>query len=99
MCAVLACHEWEIYSCPLQDVQYASAKREIAKFNGELTVFRLRKQPYWQVRDRALGWGTYAHDVRVEVLSGTDHRELFREPHVGELAERIQACLSSPPGE
>lgn len=68
---------------------------ECAKFGGVVTVFRIRKQPFWRVRDPGLGWSREAESVRVVWLSGDDHHAILREPHVKDLARVLQDSLNA----
>jgi thioesterase domain-containing protein len=65
-----------------------------AVFDGKITVFRVRKQPYWRIRDDQLGWGKWAQGgVEVHEVPG-EHLTLLREPHVQVLAAKLQDCLA-----
>lgn len=62
-------------------------------FDGKITVFRARRQPYWRVRDFQLGWGPWAAGgVEVHVVNG-EHQMLLREPYVRVVAEGLRACM------
>jgi thioesterase domain-containing protein len=62
-------------------------------FVGTITVFRVRKQAYWRVRDEQLGWGRWARDgVEVHVIPGR-HDTILREPNVQVLAKLLDECL------
>ena len=67
------------------------------KIRAKVTVFRIRKQPYWRIRDAGLGWGAAAEEVSVVMLPGDDHNAMLREPRVRELAGRVQECLDERP--
>jgi amino acid adenylation domain-containing protein len=61
---------------------------------GKITVFRVRSQPYWRLRDTQLGWGKWtAAGVESIVVPGR-HGTILREPHVGALAEELIRCLA-----
>lgn len=63
------------------------------RYNGTITVLRVRRQPSYRVRDRALGWGAWCAEVRVHDVPG-DHATLLREPHVAAVARTLAACLA-----
>ena len=69
------------------------------RFSGDLTVYRIQRQPYYRIRDDALGWGQRVHGrVEVEYIPG-DHPTILRDPNVQILAQnlrkRIQAVKES----
>ncbi|MEM9799198.1 MAG: condensation domain-containing protein [Planctomycetota bacterium] len=63
------------------------------KFSGKVTVFRIRRQPYFRVRDEDLGWSRHADRVEVvhletdAQLSGLRDRREWRESHLDILRE------------
>lgn len=57
-------------------------------------VYRTQRQQYWRVRDRALGWGLHVADVRVVDVSGEGQSTILREPHVRDIAAKIDAALA-----
>jgi amino acid adenylation domain-containing protein len=58
-----------------------------------ITVFRIREQPYWRVRDEQLCWGTWTKSgVDVHYIPGR-HDTILREPNVRILAEELGRCL------
>jgi aspartate racemase len=64
------------------------------QFAGKIVVFRVPQQPYWRIRDKALGWGAWASGgVEVHDITG-HHRTFLREPHVQVLAEKLQKCIA-----
>ena len=66
------------------------------QFDGRITVFRRPVQPFRRVEDDELGWGQFAHTVEVRQLAcmENDYTAILREPHVRDLAERIEECLA-----
>jgi amino acid adenylation domain-containing protein len=65
------------------------------QFGGKIVVFRVPKQPYWRIRDKAMGWGAWARGgVEVHEITG-HHGTFLREPHVQVLAEKLQKCIAS----
>jgi thioesterase domain-containing protein len=63
-------------------------------FDGRITVFRVRRQPLWRVRDYHLGWkARAAKGVDVHEIPGK-HHTIMREPHVQALAARLAECIS-----
>ncbi len=64
------------------------------KVRCDITVFRVKKQPYWRIRDQRLGWGTRSEgEVEAHMIAG-DHDTFMREEHVAVLAEKLEACIA-----
>ena len=64
-----------------------------ARFGGEITVLRARRQAYYRVRDPMLGWGTRTDGpVRVLPFPG-DHESMLRAPNVDAVAALLARCL------
>ena len=58
-----------------------------------IAVLRVEKQPYWRIRDDALGWRSRTRGVvTVHILPG-DHHTLARAPHVESWARVMTAYL------
>jgi thioesterase domain-containing protein len=69
------------------------------RFSGDLTVYRIQSQPYYRIRNEALGWDQRVEGrVDVEYIPGA-HATVLREPNVKVLArnlrERIAAVKNS----
>jgi amino acid adenylation domain-containing protein len=63
------------------------------KFGGTITVFKLRKQPYYYVRDPLMGWGIRTRaGVETREISGK-HTLILREPDVQSLAKELRAVI------
>jgi amino acid adenylation domain-containing protein len=63
------------------------------KVRCDITVFRVKKQPYWRIRDDRLGWGPRSEgEVEAHVIAG-DHDTFMREEHVAVLADKLEACI------
>jgi len=66
-------------------------------FNGCITVFRVKKQPFNRIRDEALGWAKLAlAGVHIHTVPGK-HDNILQEPHVRVLAEKLSGCLVEGP--
>jgi amino acid adenylation domain-containing protein len=66
---------------------------EPPKFGGQITVFKIPKQPFYYVRDPLMGWGKRTNG-KVEIqLVEANHLFMLREPHVQGLAARLSTCL------
>ncbi|MFO0760704.1 MAG: amino acid adenylation domain-containing protein [Byssovorax sp.] len=64
------------------------------KVNCDITVFRVKKQPYWRIRDERLGWGPRSNgEVTVHMIAG-DHQTFMREEHVQTLVDKLEACIA-----
>ncbi|HEX6719581.1 MAG TPA: amino acid adenylation domain-containing protein [Pyrinomonadaceae bacterium] len=64
-------------------------------YSGRLTVYRIQRQPYYRIRDEALGWRKRVRGgVDVEYVPG-GHSTILRDPNAQVMArnlrERIQA--------
>ena len=80
---------------------------ETRRYRGPVTLLRIREQPYWRIRDDALGWRRHADDVRIvhmgpyQQKSGAAdgltrheiHLGLLREPGVRDTARAIMDAL------
>jgi thioesterase domain-containing protein/acyl carrier protein len=63
------------------------------KCSGRITVFKVRKQPYFYVPDPLLGWGTRTTGkVEIHIIDAK-HLHLLREPYVRVLARELAQCL------
>jgi amino acid adenylation domain-containing protein len=63
------------------------------RYEGEITVFRVKQQELYRVSRRDLGWGDWAtFGARVHDVPG-DHRTILREPNVIEVAEILHEQL------
>lgn len=77
-------------------------------FPGTVTLFRIRQQPYWRVRERSLGWERHAASVQVVDLEDFRadqaprkgrgrheiHLDMLREPDVQRTARAIESVLA-----
>lgn len=92
-----------------QELDWPERYRDVAKYSGRVTVFRIHKQPYFRIRDRELGWGQHAETVDVVYLDTREqadadrrhwmepHLELLREPRVKDTAAAVSGCLRRIP--
>lgn len=80
----------------LDEVGWARPGLVVPRFDGTLTIYRIRRSQVGRVRDDAMGWGRFATGTDVEVLPGDDHHAILREPGVRELARRIGDALVEP---
>jgi len=78
----------------IESVGWTWKEKAAPKYDGEITVFRIRRQPYWRVRDPALGWGKQAESISIRNLPGSDHNAILRESQIKPLVESLQDCLS-----
>jgi len=77
----------------IEDVGWATNDRDAPKFQGIVTVLRIRKQAWWRIRDNGLGWGLHAREVNVVTLPGDDHLAIMRNPIVGILAQELEQIM------
>ncbi len=64
------------------------------KYPATAVVFRIKKQQYWRVPNRVLGWGKQIKQVTSINLPGDDHDSILREPNVQVMAEKLRNILS-----
>ncbi|APR75434.1 Siderophore biosynthesis non-ribosomal peptide synthetase [Minicystis rosea] len=65
------------------------------RYGGRITVLRVRRQPYFRLRDPSLGWASRStYPVDIHLVPG-DHANLLRPPHVAALACALGACLAA----
>jgi amino acid adenylation domain-containing protein len=58
-----------------------------------ITVFRVKTQPYWRIRDEYLGWRSRTTGgVELHWVQG-DHVTFLREPHVESLGKQLAGVL------
>ncbi len=74
-------------------IGWAHRRVAASKYPGTLTVFRTRRQRYWRIRDRYLGWRAEAEQVQLKLLPGRRGKDLLREPFIREFAAAIEACI------
>ena len=64
-----------------------------SKVTCPITVFRVKEQPYWRIRDEHLGWrDRTTQGVQVHLVPG-DHLTFLRDPHVKALGRALDSCL------
>lgn len=85
----------DLYDPWIEDVGWTGKRGNVEKFAGAVTVFRIRKQQFWRIRDKGLGWGMFAGRVEVQQVSGSTHNGILREPGVREVAHRVDEHLRS----
>jgi amino acid adenylation domain-containing protein len=63
------------------------------RFRAPVILFKRPKQPFFYVKDPQMGWGGRT-ESGVEIYEiDFDHFHLLREPQVGELGEKLAACI------
>ena len=68
------------------------------RYRGTITLFRVRRQDWWRVREATLGWGLEAERVEVVNMGDGEHESLLREPQVRDIAARITRHLGEHEG-
>ena len=64
-------------------------------FPGRISVFRLRRQYFWRVRDESLGWKSRAAlGVTLHEIPGK-HHTILREPNVPVLAAKLANAIAA----
>jgi aspartate racemase len=62
--------------------------------DAPITVFRVKKQPPWRIKDERLGWGDRTRGgVDLHHVDGV-HADFMRPPHVAVLARELNIALS-----
>jgi thioesterase domain-containing protein len=65
------------------------------KYSGKVTLLRTRIQPVFCSLDPRYGWGELAQGgVEVKLISGS-HENIFLEPDLESLAEKLNNCLAN----
>src|SRR6185369_7010975 len=65
------------------------------KYRGDITLFKIPKQPFYYVRDPFMGWGNRTLG-KVKIYSiAARHNYMLREPYVQDLAQKLQQCLAA----
>ena len=80
----------------VQDVGFAHRDPRRPRIASAITVFRIKPQQYWRIRDAGLGWSKQSGEVHVVPLPGEDHDDILREPNVRHIAQAIERCLTAP---
>ncbi|MGD9647534.1 MAG: thioesterase domain-containing protein, partial [Pirellulales bacterium] len=82
-------HVFDVFQANLKAMlDYRPTPTDVA-----ITLFRAAEQTSKLADDPELGWGDYARrGVEVHTVLG-DHVHMVREPHVGDLAAELAACL------
>jgi amino acid adenylation domain-containing protein len=85
---------WPAYRRRVVMAQLRASRRYAPRrYDGDVTVFRARRQPLLQRFERELGWSRVVNGaVDVVVVPGS-HRRMLAPPYVWELAARIRECL------
>jgi len=64
------------------------------KIKGDVTLFRVPKQPFYYVNDDFMGWRNRTQgNVRIRPVTAR-HNLILREPYVRFLAESLRGCLT-----
>ncbi len=64
------------------------------KVDAPITVFRVKEQPPWRIKDERLGWGDRTRGgVDLHHVDGV-HTDFMRPPHVAVLARELNIALS-----
>jgi len=77
----------------LQYLQSVTLAYEPGRYPGTLTLFRSLEEPTGWFFDPLAGWGAFADNVELVMVSG-DHYTMFQEAGARQMAERITATLS-----
>jgi thioesterase domain-containing protein len=78
---------------PLHEVYFPGPGFAPRTYDGRVSVFRVRKQPFSRIRDRALDWGRLAKGgVDLHIVPGS-HFTVLQEPNVRVLAAALQRHL------
>jgi thioesterase domain-containing protein/acyl carrier protein len=80
----------------LHNVEYVSAlvarDYQPRQYDGRVLLFRRDQRPTGSYRDPQYGWGGLASRLEVHEVRG-NHIDMFREPNVQAMADKLRACL------
>jgi len=63
------------------------------RFRAPVVLFKRPKQPFFYINDPQMGWGGRSESgVEIHEVE-FDHREILREPHVGEFGRMLAECV------
>jgi thioesterase domain-containing protein len=84
----------------LDDVYWPGKDFAPTKINARIVVFKAPQQYFGYINDELMGWGerTTAH-VEVQLVPGSKHRFLLREPFVRQIASALVKDLERTAGE
>lgn len=85
--------EEERFTPWLREVGFEHLDPGRPKIDSTVTVFRIRPQQRWRIRDEGLGWSKQANSVVVVRIPGNDHHAILREPQVQDLARAVNDRL------
>lgn len=77
----------------IHDVGFATKNPGLPKLKTRVSLFRLRRQAFWRIRDESLGWSMHVNDVDVVTVKGKDHDHMMREPYIREIATAVKERL------
>jgi hypothetical protein len=70
----------------------AAARYRPKPYNGRLVLFQRSARPTGQYYDAKFGWGELVNGLEIQEVPG-DHKDMFLEPNVQTLAEKLSVCL------
>ena len=79
-------------SKPEEILADALAKYKPQAYTGNLVLFQRSDRPVGLPYDPLFGWGKLVSKLEIHEIPG-DHRDMFLEPKVQLLAEKLNACL------
>ena len=71
---------------------FASKNYQPRPYDGRVLLFRRAHRPVGQYRDPEYGWGGLASRLEIHEVPG-NHIDMFLEPNVGTMADKLRACL------
>jgi len=82
---------------PVKAMYVASMRYTPQPYEGRVVLFRSTEQLGGRFRERELGWSKLIHRLEIYDIPG-DHNDIFREPSVGQMAKKLDACLLEAQG-
>jgi thioesterase domain-containing protein/acyl carrier protein len=70
----------------------AAARYRPKPYNGRLVLFQRSARPTGPYYDAKFGWGELVDRLEIQEVPG-DHKDMFLEPNVQTLAEKLSLCL------
>jgi thioesterase domain-containing protein len=70
----------------------AAARYRPKPYDGRLVLFQRSARPTGRYYDTKFGWGELVNRLEIQEVPG-DHKDMFLEPNVQTLAEKLSLCL------
>ncbi|HWK09929.1 MAG TPA: amino acid adenylation domain-containing protein, partial [Vicinamibacterales bacterium] len=79
----------------MRERYWPGTEYQLPTWRGDALLFRVKKQPYWRIRDYKMAWDRRVlGTVEVVEVSG-EHTTILREPHVRTVARHVAAKIAA----